>query len=121
MFEARFSEAASFKKLVEALKDFKEINLECDLTGSITGAVMRHSFLGIRLEVMDECHVSLADLKLSSSYFERYICEQPWYGCPRDMTPSYMQLARTQHGDLNEVDPSRTERPASCLAEVRRR
>lgn len=63
MFEARFIEATSFKKVVDALRDFKEINLECDEDG-------------INLKVMDECHVSLADLRLSSSFFEFYRCDE---------------------------------------------
>lgn len=36
-------------------------------------------FSGINLKVMDECHVSLADLRLSSSFFEFYRCDEKWY------------------------------------------
>lgn len=34
LFEARFKDAGGLKKIVDALKDFKEINLECDEEGS---------------------------------------------------------------------------------------
>lgn len=33
---------------------------------------------GISLKVMDECHVSLADLRLSSAIFEFYSCDNSW-------------------------------------------
>jgi proliferating cell nuclear antigen len=64
MFEARFKEAALFKKILEALKDLvTEANFEC-------------SNSGISLQAMDSSHVSLVSLLLLSDGFDQFRCDR---------------------------------------------
>ncbi|XP_030377026.1 proliferating cell nuclear antigen [Scaptodrosophila lebanonensis] len=64
MFEARLGKTALLKKIVEALKDIlKASTLDC-------------SDSGIQLQAMDDSHVSLVELSLSSEGFEKYRCDR---------------------------------------------
>ena len=66
MFEARFLQAAVFKKLVEALRDLvDDANLDCGPDG-------------ISLQAMDSSHVCLISLDLSSAGFETYSLARPF-------------------------------------------
>eukprot|EP00917_Polyrhabdina_sp_WS-2016_P014427 GHVP01031540.1.p1 GENE.GHVP01031540.1~~GHVP01031540.1.p1 ORF type:complete len:209 (+),score=40.64 GHVP01031540.1:31-657(+) len=63
--EARFSDGARFKRIVDALKDsVNEINFECDEEG-------------IKVQAMDDSHVGLVALTLHHSYFDRFNCDTP--------------------------------------------
>ena len=64
MVEARFGQALTFKKLIEALKDLvTEVNLEA-------------SPEGLFVQAMDASHVALISLFLHREGFEHYECER---------------------------------------------
>jgi len=64
MFEARLTQGAVLKKLVEAMKDLvNDANLDCASTG-------------VTMQAMDSSHVSLVSLKLDTDGFDRYRCDR---------------------------------------------
>ena len=64
MFEARLSEAALLKKLLEAVKELlTDANFDCSGTG-------------FQLQAMDSSHVSLVSLSLRSDGFEHFRCDR---------------------------------------------
>ena len=64
MFEARMTQGALLKKLVDAIKEFvTEANFDCSATS-------------ISLQAMDSAHVSLVALLLRSEGFEHYRCDR---------------------------------------------
>jgi len=64
MFEARLTQAALLKKILEAVKDLVEnANFDC-------------SSAGIQLQAMDSSHVSLVSLLLRQDGFEHYRCDR---------------------------------------------
>ena len=64
MFEARLSEAALLKKLLEAVKELvTDANFDCSATG-------------FQLQAMDSSHVSLVSLSLRSDGFEHFRCDR---------------------------------------------
>ena len=65
MFHAKLNEGILIKKLIDSIKDLVlEINLEI-------------SPMGISLQAMDNSHVALVSLNLSSEGFEAYRCDKP--------------------------------------------
>jgi proliferating cell nuclear antigen len=65
MFVAQFPQAALWKRIVEALKDFvSEANLDCTADG-------------LSMQAMDASHVALVSLLLRADGFERYVCTRP--------------------------------------------
>jgi proliferating cell nuclear antigen len=65
MLEARLSQAAVLRKLLEAVKVLvNEANFDCGEAG-------------ISLQAMDTSHVALVSLLLRSSAFEHYRCDRP--------------------------------------------
>ena len=64
MFEATIKEGIIWKKLIEALKDLlKQCTWDCDESG-------------IRLQAMDDSHVSLVSVFLRSIAFDEYRCDK---------------------------------------------
>jgi len=65
MFEAKLSQAALLKKVLESMKDLvTETNFDC-------------SSSGIALQAMDSSHVSLISLLLRNDGFEKFQCHRP--------------------------------------------
>ncbi|OBZ73429.1 Proliferating cell nuclear antigen [Grifola frondosa] len=65
MLEARLSEAATLKRLLDAVKELvSDANFECNEEG-------------INLQAMDNSHVALVSVKLEASGFKRYRCDRP--------------------------------------------
>lgn len=65
MFEARLSNGAILKKLIEAIKD-----LVADVNFDISNE-------GINLQAMDSSHVALVVLQLRASEFDEFRCDRP--------------------------------------------
>ena len=65
MFEARLSNGAILKKLIEAIKD-----LVADVNFDISND-------GINLQAMDSSHVALVVLQLRASEFDEFRCDRP--------------------------------------------
>ncbi|XP_066249475.1 proliferating cell nuclear antigen [Euwallacea similis] len=64
MFEARLVNSATFKKVLDAIKDLlNEASFDCSETG-------------IQLQAMDSSHVSLVSLNLKSDGFDKYRCDR---------------------------------------------
>lgn len=64
MFEARLTQSAIFKKVLDAIKDLlNEASFDC-------------SESGIQLQAMDNSHVSLVSLTLKSDGFDKYRCDR---------------------------------------------
>merc|ERR1711937_51295 len=64
MLDARITQGALLKKLVEAVKDLvTEANFDCDAQG-------------ISLQAMDSSHVSLVAMQLKADGFEHYRCDR---------------------------------------------
>jgi len=64
MFEARLTEGAILKKLIDSIKDLvSSANFDCSSTG-------------ISLQAMDSSHVSLVTLLLRGDGFEQYRCDR---------------------------------------------
>jgi len=64
MFEARLVNSATFKKVLDAIKDLlNEASFDC-------------SESGIQLQAMDSSHVSLVSLNLKSDGFDKYRCDR---------------------------------------------
>lgn len=64
MFEARLSEGAAFKKLIEAMKDlFQDVNFDCNEQG-------------LSCQAMDSSHVCLCSVLLRASMFETFRCDR---------------------------------------------
>jgi proliferating cell nuclear antigen len=64
MFEARLTQGAVLKKIIDAIKDFvTEANFDCNSTS-------------ISLQAMDSSHVSLVSMALRSEGFEHYRCDR---------------------------------------------
>lgn len=64
MFEARLVSGATFKKILDAIKDLlNEASFDC-------------SESGIQLQAMDNSHVSLVSLTLRSDGFDKYRCDR---------------------------------------------
>jgi proliferating cell nuclear antigen len=64
MFEARLSQGALLKKLLEAIKELvTDANFDCNETG-------------IALQAMDNSHVALVSLLLRSEGFHPYRCDR---------------------------------------------
>lgn len=65
MFEARLTQGALLKKVVDAVKDLVgEANLDVNSTG-------------LSLQAMDSSHVSLTAMSLRADGFEHYRCDRP--------------------------------------------
>ncbi|EJF56052.1 proliferating cell nuclear antigen [Dichomitus squalens] len=65
MLEAKLSEAALLKRLLDAVKELvSDANFECNEEG-------------IQLQAMDNSHVALVSVKLYASGFKRYRCDRP--------------------------------------------
>lgn len=65
MFEAKLEEAASFKKIIEAIREMiGECNFDCSDTG-------------IALQSLDKSHIVLVSLLLGPEGFVEYRCDQP--------------------------------------------
>ncbi|CEF98408.1 Proliferating cell nuclear antigen,PCNA,N-terminal [Ostreococcus tauri] len=66
MFEARLTEGAILKKVLDSVKDLvTDANFEADPTE------------GFKLQAMDSSHVSLVSLKLHADGFAHYRCDRP--------------------------------------------
>lgn len=64
MFEARLVNSATFKKILDAIKDLlDQASFDC-------------SESGIQLQAMDNSHVSLVSLNLKSDGFDKYRCDR---------------------------------------------
>lgn len=64
MFEASLAQSAILKKVLDAIKDLlNEANFECTDDG-------------IKVQAMDNSHVSLVSLELRSDGFEKYRCDR---------------------------------------------
>lgn len=64
MFEARLTQGAILKRIVDAIKEFvNEANFDCNSTS-------------IELQAMDSSHVSLVNMVLRSEGFEHYRCDR---------------------------------------------
>lgn len=64
MFEARLSEAAILKRLLDAIKELvADANFDCNETG-------------VHLQAMDNSHVALVSVLLAASGFKRYRCDR---------------------------------------------
>ncbi len=64
MLEARLSQAALLKKILESIKDLvNDANFDC-------------SSAGIKLQAMDSSHVSLVALELKSEGFDSFRCDR---------------------------------------------
>ncbi|KZT65497.1 proliferating cell nuclear antigen [Daedalea quercina L-15889] len=65
MLEARLNEAATLKRLLDAIKELvTDANFECNEEG-------------LTLQAMDNSHVALVAVKLKASGFKRYRCDRP--------------------------------------------
>ncbi|KAI0085859.1 proliferating cell nuclear antigen, N-terminal domain-containing protein [Irpex rosettiformis] len=65
MLEAKLSEAAILKRLLDAIKELvTDANFECNEEG-------------ITLQAMDNSHVALVAVKLAASGFKKYRCDRP--------------------------------------------
>ncbi|KAI0691263.1 proliferating cell nuclear antigen, N-terminal domain-containing protein [Cytidiella melzeri] len=65
MLEAKLSEAAILKRLLDAIKELvTDANFECNEEG-------------ISLQAMDNSHVALVAVKLDASGFKKYRCDRP--------------------------------------------
>ncbi|KAI0942758.1 hypothetical protein AcW1_003303 [Taiwanofungus camphoratus] len=65
MLEARLSEAAILKRLLDSIKELvTDANFECNEEG-------------INLQAMDNSHVALVAVRLDASGFKRYRCDRP--------------------------------------------
>ncbi|KAF7795315.1 hypothetical protein EIP86_006470 [Pleurotus ostreatoroseus] len=65
MLEAKLSEAATLKRLLDAIKELvADANFECNEEG-------------IELQAMDNSHVALVAVKLMADGFRRYRCDRP--------------------------------------------
>ncbi|KAI0810772.1 proliferating cell nuclear antigen, N-terminal domain-containing protein [Irpex lacteus] len=65
MLEAKLSEAAILKRLLDAIKELvTDANFECNEEG-------------ITLQAMDNSHVALVAVKLESTGFKKYRCDRP--------------------------------------------
>jgi len=65
MLEAKLSEAAILKRLLDAIKELvADANFECNEEG-------------ITLQAMDNSHVALVAVKLESTGFKKYRCDRP--------------------------------------------
>jgi len=64
MFEAKIAQAATLKKIVEAIKEL------------VTDAKFECTASGISLQAMDASHVSLVQLLLRADGFEEYRCDR---------------------------------------------
>lgn len=64
MFEARLVNSATFRKVLDAIKDLlNEASFDCSETG-------------IQLQAMDSSHVSLVSLSLKSDGFDKFRCDR---------------------------------------------
>lgn len=64
MFEARLVNSATFKKVLDAIKDLlTEASFDCTENG-------------IQLQAMDNSHVSLVSLTLRSDGFDKFRCDR---------------------------------------------
>jgi len=64
MFQAKLTEGALFKKLIDIIKDLvTDVNFDISETG-------------ISLQALDSSHVSLVSLNLSAEGFEEYRCDK---------------------------------------------
>lgn len=64
MFEAKLTEAAMLKKIMDAIKDLvNEASWDC-------------SAAGMSLQAMDTSHVSLVAVNMRSEGFEKYRCDR---------------------------------------------
>lgn len=64
MFEARLTQGAVLKKILDAIKDLvNDANFDCSSTG-------------VTLQAMDSSHVSLVTLQLKSDGFDHYRCDR---------------------------------------------
>ncbi|KAI0058159.1 proliferating cell nuclear antigen [Artomyces pyxidatus] len=65
MLEARLNEAATLKRLLDAIKELvQDANFECNEEG-------------ISLQAMDNSHVALVSVKLEAGGFRKYRCDRP--------------------------------------------
>ncbi|KAI0045952.1 proliferating cell nuclear antigen [Auriscalpium vulgare] len=65
MLEAKLNEAATLKRLLDAIKELvQDANFECNEEG-------------INLQAMDNSHVALVSVKLSAGGFRKYRCDRP--------------------------------------------
>lgn len=65
MFEAHLKEAATLKKIIEAIKDLvTDVNIDATPQG-------------LSLQAMDSSHVALVSLTLGSSGFDKYRADRP--------------------------------------------
>lgn len=64
MFEARLTQSAILKKVLDAVKDL------------LTEATFECSDSGIQVQAMDNAHVSLVSLNLRSDGFDKYRCDR---------------------------------------------
>ncbi|KAI0319105.1 proliferating cell nuclear antigen, N-terminal domain-containing protein [Amylostereum chailletii] len=65
MLEAKLNEAATLKRLLDAIKELvQDANFECNEEG-------------INLQAMDNSHVALVSVKLEAAGFRRYRCDRP--------------------------------------------
>ncbi|KAI0259437.1 proliferating cell nuclear antigen, N-terminal domain-containing protein [Gloeopeniophorella convolvens] len=65
MFEAKLNEAATLKRLLDAVKELvQDANFECNDSG-------------VNLQAMDNSHVALVSVKLHADGFATYRCDRP--------------------------------------------
>lgn len=64
MFEAKISDAANFRRLIEAIKDLVK-NANIDVSPN-----------GMSIQAMDSSHVALVSLNMKQNGFESYRCDK---------------------------------------------